>query len=119
MVAMGFLAGWLVLALGGAVATVWWSLRLWRRRTALQLPTRAVATIAAAAALVGAGGTVIGLVKAFGAVGGESTEPSQKARMLGEGIAAAMNCTAFGMIVWLPSVIILVVMLRKRGERSG
>jgi len=44
-------------------------------------------------------GTVIGLVKAFGAVGSESIDPSQKARILAEGISEAMNCPAFGLIV--------------------
>jgi biopolymer transport protein ExbB len=43
-------------------------------------------------------GTIVGLIKAFGAVGGESVDPSQKARILAEGISEAMNCTAFGLI---------------------
>ena len=42
-------------------------------------------------------GTVSGLIKSFGAVGGESVDPSQKARILAEGISEAMNCTAFGL----------------------
>src|SRR5450755_2185343 len=43
-------------------------------------------------------GTIVGLIKAFGAVGGESVDPSQKARILAEGISEAMNCTAFGLL---------------------
>ncbi len=50
------------------------------------------------AMLSGLFGTIIGLIKAFGAVGGESVDPSQKARILAEGISEAMNCTAFGLI---------------------
>lgn len=42
-------------------------------------------------------GTVAGLIKSFGAVGGESVDPSQKARILALGISEAMNCTAFGL----------------------
>src|SRR5437868_9467998 len=51
------------------------------------------------AMLSGLFGTIVGLIKAFGAVGGESVDPSQKARILAEGISEAMNCTAFGLIV--------------------
>jgi biopolymer transport protein ExbB len=51
------------------------------------------------AMLSGLFGTIVGLIKSFGAVGGESVDPSQKARILAEGIAEAMNCTAFGLIV--------------------
>src|SRR6185436_18118325 len=113
---MGILSAWLILALVGIAVTAWWSRKLWRRRQELPLRTRAVAAIVAASATVGALGTVVGLVKAFGAVGGESVDPSQKARILAEGIAEAMNCTAFGVVVWLPSVIVLVLMMRKRSD---
>ena len=41
----------------------------------------------------------------FGAVGGESVDPSQKARILAEGISEAMNCTAFGLIVAIMALI--------------
>jgi biopolymer transport protein ExbB/TolQ len=50
------------------------------------------------AMLSGLFGTIVGLIKAFAAVGGESIDPSQKARILAEGISEAMNCTAFGLI---------------------
>ena len=43
-------------------------------------------------------GTVSGLISSFGAVSGESVDPSQKARILAAGISEAMNCTAFGLI---------------------
>jgi biopolymer transport protein ExbB/TolQ len=46
-------------------------------------------------------GTVSGLITSFGAVSGESVDPSQKARILAEGISEAMNCTAFGLIIAL------------------
>ena len=50
------------------------------------------------AMLCGLFGTIIGLIRAFGAVGGEGIDPSQKARILAEGISEAMNCTAFGLL---------------------
>jgi biopolymer transport protein ExbB len=57
-----------------------------------------LALFANVAMLTGLFGTIVGLIKAFGAVGGESIDPSQKARILAEGISEAMNCTAFGLI---------------------
>jgi len=57
-----------------------------------------LALFANLAMLSGLFGTIIGLIKAFGAVGGESVDPSQKARILAEGISEAMNCTAFGLL---------------------
>jgi len=57
-----------------------------------------LALFANLAMLSGLFGTIVGLSKAFGAVGGESVGPSQKARILAEGISEAMNCTAFGLI---------------------
>jgi biopolymer transport protein ExbB/TolQ len=50
-------------------------------------------------------GTVSGLISSFGAVSGESVDPSQKARILAEGISEAMNCTAFGLIVAIIALI--------------
>lgn len=57
-----------------------------------------LAMFANLAMLCGLFGTIVGLIKAFGAVGGESIDPSQKARILAEGIAEAMNCTAWGLL---------------------
>jgi len=56
-----------------------------------------LALLANLAMLSGLLGTVAGLIKSFGAVGGESVDPSQKARILALGISEAMNCTAFGL----------------------
>jgi hypothetical protein len=47
-------------------------------------------------------GVLAGLVKSYGAVGGESVDPSQEARILAEGISEAMNTAAFGTLAPLP-----------------
>ncbi len=65
------------------------------------------------AMLSGLFGTIVGLIKAFGAVGGESVDPSQKARILAEGISEAMNCTAFGLIAAITSLTGFAVMQTK------
>lgn len=59
--------------------------------------TAYLALLANLAMLSGLLGTVAGLIKSFGAVGGDSVDPSQKARILAMGISEAMNCTAFGL----------------------
>src|SRR4029079_19556157 len=58
-----------------------------------------LALLANLAMLSGLLGTVSGLITSFGAVAGESVDPSQKARVLAQGISEAMNCTAFGLAV--------------------
>ena len=64
-----------------------------------------LALLANLSMLFGLLGTVSGLIVSFGAVSGESVDPSQKARILAEGISEAMNCTAFGLIIALLSLI--------------
>src|SRR6478735_7907260 len=64
-----------------------------------------LALLANLAMLSGLLGTVSGLITSFGAVSGESVDPSQKSRILAEGISEAMNCTAFGLIVALMGLI--------------
>jgi len=54
--------------------------------------------------LLGLLGTISGLIKTFGALGGASA--AEKAQMLSEGISEAMNCTAFGLIVAIPSLVV-------------
>ncbi len=58
-----------------------------------------LALLANLAMLSGLLGTVTGLIRAFGAVGHKSVDPSQKATILAQGISEAMNCTAFGLAV--------------------
>ena len=58
-----------------------------------------LALLANLAMLSGLLGTVTGLIKSFASVGGESVDPSQKARVLANGISEAMACTAFGLAV--------------------
>jgi len=64
-----------------------------------------LALLANLAMLSGLLGTVTGLIKSFGSVGGESVDPSQKARVLALGISEAMNCTAFGLGVAIVGLI--------------
>jgi biopolymer transport protein ExbB len=62
-----------------------------------------LAMIGNVATLVGLLGTIGGLIQCFAGVG--SADASDKARVLSDGIAEAMNCTAFGLIVAIPALV--------------
>jgi formate-dependent nitrite reductase membrane component NrfD len=108
------LAIWFLLGVLAAVAAAWLVRRIWRRRNTTSLAVKLVTSLFAASVVVFALGTLVGLVKGFGAVGGESVDPSQKARILAEGIAEAMNCTALGLAVGILGIILAAVRARFR-----
>jgi biopolymer transport protein ExbB/TolQ len=55
------------------------------------------------ATLVGLLGTITGLITAFAAVG--AADPSQRSAFLAGGISMALNATAFGLIVAIPTLV--------------
>lgn len=112
--AVDVMALWFVLGFGLVFVIGWWLRRLWRRRKELGVGRRVLVLVVGALVLFGTLGTLVGLVKAFGAVGGESVDPSQKARILAEGISEAMNCTVFGLLLGVPSSLALALLTRKR-----
>jgi biopolymer transport protein ExbB len=63
-----------------------------------------LAVIANVATMTGLLGTIFGLIQAFGAV--SVADPETKGRILANGISVAMNTTAFGLIVAIPTLII-------------
>src|SRR5205814_9217196 len=76
--------------------------------TALAMPplTRRLAhlnVLANIATLVGLLGTITGLITAFAAVG--AADPSQRSAFLAGGISMALNATAFGLIVAIPTLV--------------
>jgi hypothetical protein len=83
-----------------SVLGVWLGARSLSRRSGVpRLVPRVAYTFAAGAGLIVIGGSVSGVLRSMGAVSGDSGGPSQKARMLGEGISEAMNCGALGFLV--------------------
>ena len=112
--ALAVLGGFLGVALLVVGITALWARRAWRRRDQYSPLAKVAAVLVFASALTGAFGTAAGLIMAFGAVGGESVDPSQKARVLAEGIATAMNCTSFASLVWLASALTLFLVNRKQ-----
>ena len=69
----------------------------------VQKRTPALAVLANIATLLGLLGTIIGLIEAFEAL--ESATPENRQQMLSKGIALAMNTTAFGLIVAIPTLV--------------
>lgn len=67
-----------------------------------------LAMIGNVATLAGLLGTIIGLITAFAGVAG--VDPSQKATLLARGISEAMNCTAFGLLVGITSLLAFSVL---------
>jgi biopolymer transport protein ExbB/TolQ len=55
------------------------------------------------ATLTGLLGTISGLIRSF--AGAAQADPTEKATLLAAGIAEAMNCTAFGLCVAIPSLL--------------
>ncbi|WP_420465050.1 MotA/TolQ/ExbB proton channel family protein [Panacagrimonas sp.] len=71
---------------------------------AIEKRTHYLATFSNLSVLLGLLGTVVGLITAFSALG--SADPATKADLLSEGISEAMHCTAFGLMVAIPSLIL-------------
>ncbi len=68
----------------------------------------ALASLANIATLLGLLGTIIGLIDAFAAL--EQAAPDERQEKLSAGIAIAMNTTAFGLIVAIPTLTIHTVL---------
>lgn len=66
--------------------------------------THYLATLANVATLLGLLGTIAGLIHAFGSVGDASA--AEKAALLSASISEALNCTAFGLMVAIPMMLV-------------
>lgn len=72
-----------------------------------------LATLANVATLLGLLGTIFGLILAFEGVGAASA--AKKQEVLAKGIAVAMNTTAFGLIVAIPTTLAHAVLTSRQG----
>ncbi len=69
----------------------------------LEKRTAYLSMLANIATLLGLLGTISGLIISFG--GAAQADPNEKATLLAAGIAEAMHCTAFGLIIAIPSLL--------------
>ncbi|MFH1808431.1 MAG: MotA/TolQ/ExbB proton channel family protein [Pseudomonadota bacterium] len=74
----------------------------------LQKRTNSLAALANLATLLGLLGTVIGLIQAFSAVA--NAPPDQKSALLASAISIAMNTTAFGLMVAIPTLFVHLIL---------
>jgi biopolymer transport protein ExbB len=63
------------------------------------------------ATLIGLLGTITGMIHSFAAVA--SANPMDRATLLSKGIAEAMNCTAFGLMVAVPALVAYAIFQNK------
>jgi hypothetical protein len=107
----------LILVLLGAcfaidIAGVAAAIRLWRTRpagTTLKSTTSIYLAATIVLLVVALLAILAGALKAFGAVGGESVDPSQKARIYAEGLSEAINVMAFGTLTSTPLAIAVLI----------
>jgi biopolymer transport protein ExbB/TolQ len=74
--------------------------------------------LANVATLLGLLGTIAGLITAFSAVG--AADPAQRSAFMAKGISTALNATAFGLIIAIPTLIlqgVLVGMVERVAEQ--
>jgi biopolymer transport protein ExbB len=69
------------------------------------------------ATLLGLLGTVSGMITSFAAVA--SANPADRALLLSTGISEALNATAFGLIVAIPSLVAYAIIQNKTDEMVG
>lgn len=82
-----------------------------RESPKIEARTPYLAMLSNAGMLFGLLGTISGLINCFGAVA--NVNPADKATILALGISEAMNCTAFGLLVAIPSLLLYAALQGK------
>lgn len=116
--------GIVVLVLGLGLASVAWTARLgwttfWLKRPRTKAEKVLVAMLCGTVAL-GCLGSLLGALRVFGAIGGESVDSSQRARILAEGISELMNFSSVAVGIWIPiAATFLIVSMRAKKQPKG
>ena len=98
-----------LITLAAAIALAFWARWLGRQYGAPKF-VRFMPWAFLASWLIGTIGAGVGFVQTFGAVSGESVDPSQKARILAEGISEAINMLAFSVVVILIGAVTMLLL---------
>ena len=75
-----------------------------------------LAMLANVGTLTGLLGTIVGMIKSFAAV--TYANPMEKATLLSEGISEAMNTTAYGLIMAIPTLILFAILTNRATQLS-
>ena len=78
--------------------------------------TAFLAMLANVGTLTGLLGTIVGMIKSFAAV--TYANPMDKATLLSAGISEAMNTTAYGLIMAIPTIIMFAVLANRTNQLS-
>ena len=84
--------------------------------TQLEKRTAFLAMLANVGTLTGLLGTIVGMIKSFAAVA--YANPTEKATLLADGIAIAMNTTAYGLIMAIPTLVMFAILTNRTTELS-
>jgi len=107
----------LAICLAIDVAGVMAAVRLWRARPSGARMGKSTATylvLTIVIVVIVAGAMLNAVLSATGVIGGESFDPSQKARVLAEGISELLNTAAFATLVATPWAIAVLIYARLR-----
>lgn len=77
----------------------------------LERRTAFLAMLGNVSTLVGLLGTITGMIQSFAAV--SKVSGAEKAQLLAAGISEAMNCTAYGLIVAIPALVMYAVLTNR------
>ncbi len=80
----------------------------------LEKRTGFLAMLANVGTLTGLLGTIVGMIKSFAAV--TYANPMEKATLLSSGISEAMNTTAYGLIMAIPTLIMFAILTNRANE---
>lgn len=84
-----------------------------REMPKIEKRTGLLAMIANLAMLLGLLGTIAGLISCFAAVSKPGVDPALKSAVLADGIAEAMNCTGFGLLAAITSLLGFAILNNK------
>lgn len=80
----------------------------------LEKRTGFLAMLGNVATLLGLLGTITGMIKSFASVA--NANPTEKAALLAGGISEAMNCTAYGLVVAVPALVMYAVLQNRTNQ---
>lgn len=82
----------------------------------LEKRTGFLATIGNVGTLLGLLGTIVGLIDSFSSVA--NVNPVEKAALLSKGISMSMHCTAYGLIMAIPALVMYSVLMNRANALS-